>query len=129
MLKESTHCSCACRGKQGAGLIVLLCLLVGAGCAAGPSRIDRSAWEQSRLIDLNGKFPFLWQATRFAWTDVQGIILTKEALGFGWFIVNGRGTMQILIQRSLQLCGAFLYQLKWHTNLYTISRSIMLERS
>ena len=56
MLKESTHRSRACGGKQGAGWLVLLCLLVGVGCAAGPSRIDRLAWEQSRLIDLTHSF-------------------------------------------------------------------------
>ena len=77
MLKESTHCSRACGGKQGAGWLVLLCLLVGAGCAAGPSRIDRLAWEQPRLIDLTHAFG----ADTIVWPTEQNFQLIVQQAG------------------------------------------------
>lgn len=77
MLKESTHCSRACGGKQGASWLVLLCLLVGAGCAAGPSRIDRLAWEQSRLIDLTHSFG----ADTIVWPTEQNFQLVVQQAG------------------------------------------------
>ena len=56
MLKEPTNCSWMCVGRQIFGWLVVLCVLAGAGCAAGHSRLDRLAWEQSRLIDLTHSF-------------------------------------------------------------------------
>lgn len=56
MLKEPTNCSWVCVGYQVSGWFVVLCLLSGAGCAAGHSRFDRLAWEQSQLIDLTHSF-------------------------------------------------------------------------
>ena len=43
-------------GQQLAGWCVVVCLLAGAGCAAGHARLDRLAWEQSHLIDLTHSF-------------------------------------------------------------------------
>ena len=77
MLKGSKHGSRACGGKQGAGWLVLLCLLVGAGCAAGPSQIDRLAWEQSWLIDLTHAFG----ADTIVWPTEQGFRLILQQAG------------------------------------------------
>ena len=56
MLKEPTNSSWMCVGHQLAGGLIVLCVLAGAGCAAGHSRLDRLAWEQSQLIDLTHSF-------------------------------------------------------------------------
>jgi len=43
-------------GQQLTGWLIVLCLLAAAGCAAGHSRLDRLAWQQSRFIDLTHSF-------------------------------------------------------------------------
>ena len=60
MLKEPTNGSWVGVGHQIASWLVVLCMLAGAGCAAGHSRFDRLAWEQSRLIDLTHSFGAVW---------------------------------------------------------------------
>ena len=56
MLNEPTNCSWVCVNLRVGGWLVVLCVLAGVGCAAGHSRLDRPAWEQSRLIDLTHSF-------------------------------------------------------------------------
>jgi len=63
--------------------------------------------------------------TMLAWTDVQEIILTEQALGIGWIIVKGRGGIEIQIPRSLRKCGEILYWLKRYTNLSETFQQVM----
>ena len=77
MLKEPTNGSWVCVGHQVSGWLVALCVLGGAGCAAGHSRLDRLAWEQSRLIDLTHSFgadTIVWLASE-APQDLTGKFL------------------------------------------------------
>ena len=68
------------------------------------------------------------QDAMLAWADIQEILLTEEALGFGWIIVKGRGGIEIQIPRSLQKCGTILYWLKHYTNLSETSQPVMTEK-
>jgi hypothetical protein len=68
------------------------------------------------------------QDTMLAWTDVQEIILTEQALGIGWIIVKGRGGIEIQIPRSLRRCGEILYWLKRYTNLSETFHQVMTEK-
>ena len=77
MLKEPTNCSWVCVGHQVAGWFVVLCVLAGAGCAAGPSGLDRLAWEQSRLIDLTHAFG----ADTIVWPTEQDFRLVVQQAG------------------------------------------------
>ena len=77
MLKEPTNCSWMCVGPQQVGWLVVLCVLVGAGCAAGHSRLDRPAWEQSRLIDLTHSFG----ADTIVWPTEQDFRLVLQQAG------------------------------------------------
>lgn len=63
-----------------------------------------------------------------AWTDVQEIMLTEQALGIGWIIVRGRDGIEMQIPRSLRKCGAILYWLKRYTNLSETFQSTMTEK-
>jgi kynurenine formamidase len=56
---------------------VLLCVLAGAGCAAGHSRFDRPAWEQTRLIDLTHSFG----ADTIVWPTEQDFRLVLQQAG------------------------------------------------
>ncbi len=56
MMKRPTNCSWVWVGNQIFGWLVVLCLLIGGGCAAGQSRLDRLVLGQSRLIDLTHSF-------------------------------------------------------------------------
>ena len=56
MARNPTKSLWICALDQMAGGLVVLCMLVGAGCAASQSRLDRLAWEQSRFIDLTHSF-------------------------------------------------------------------------
>ena len=56
MLKGPTNCLWVRGRNQVVGWLVVLCLLAGAGCAAGHGRLDPLALEQSRLIDLTHSF-------------------------------------------------------------------------
>lgn len=66
--------------------------------------------------------------TMLAWTDVQEIILTEQALGIGWIFVKGRGGIEIQIPRSLRKCGEILYWLKRYTNLSETFQQVMTEK-
>ena len=77
MLKEPTNCSWMCVGRQIFGWLVVLCVLAGAGCAAGHSRLDRLAWEQSRLIDLTHSFG----ADTIVWPTEQDFRLVLQQAG------------------------------------------------
>jgi len=77
MLKEPTNGSWVGVGRQIAGWLVVLCVLAGAGCAAGPSRFDRLAWEQSRLIDLTHSFG----ADTIVWPTEQDFRLVLQQAG------------------------------------------------
>ena len=59
-----------------AGLIVL-CLLAGSRCAAGHSRLERHAWERSRLIDLAHAFG----ADKIVWPTEQNFRLIVQQEG------------------------------------------------
>ena len=77
MLKEPTNSSWMCVGHQLAGGLIVLCVLAGAGCAAGHSRLDRLAWEQSRLIDLTHSFG----ADTIVWPTEQDFRLVLQQAG------------------------------------------------
>ena len=71
-------------GKKGdffsiliAGWLVVLCLLAGAGCAAGHARLDHLAWDQSRLIDLTHSFG----ADTIVWPTEQDFRLVHQQAG------------------------------------------------
>jgi kynurenine formamidase len=55
----------------------VLCVLAGAGCAADHSRLDRRAWEQSRLIDLTYSFG----ADTIVWPTEQDFRLVLQQAG------------------------------------------------
>jgi kynurenine formamidase len=55
----------------------VLCVLSGAGCAAGHSRLDRLAWEQSQLIDLTHSFG----ADTIVWPTEQDFRLILQQAG------------------------------------------------
>ena len=77
MLKSPTNCSWVCIGQQLASSLVVLCLLTSAGCVAGPSRLDRLAWEQSRFIDLTHSFG----ADTIVWPTEQDFLLVQQQAG------------------------------------------------
>ena len=77
MLKEPTNGSWVCVGHQVFGWFVMLCLLAGAGCVAGHSRLDRLAWEQSRFIDLTHSFG----ADTIVWPTEQDFRLVFQQAG------------------------------------------------
>ena len=77
MVKKPMNCSWVSGGYQVVGWLVVLCLLACAGCAAGPSRIDRLAWEQSRLIDLTHAFG----ADTIVWPTEQNFQLVVQQAG------------------------------------------------
>ena len=77
MLKEPTNCSWVCGGYHVAGWLVVLCLLADMGCAAGHSRFDQHAWEQSRLIDLTHAFG----ADTIVWPTEQDFRLVVQQAG------------------------------------------------
>ena len=77
MLKEPTNSSWVSVDHQVAGWLVVLCVLAGSGCAAGLSRFDRLAWEQSRLIDLTHSFG----ADTIVWPTEQDFRLVLQQAG------------------------------------------------
>ena len=77
MQKEPTNCSWVCVGHLVSGWLVALCLLAGAGCAAGHSRLDRLGWEQSRLIDLTHAFG----SDTIVWPTEQNFHLVVQQAG------------------------------------------------
>ena len=77
MLKEPTDCSWMCVGHRVGGWLVALCVLTGAGCVAGHSRLDPPAWEQSRLIDLTHSFG----ADTIVWPTEQDFRLILQQAG------------------------------------------------
>jgi kynurenine formamidase len=77
MLKKRTNFSWICAGPQQVGWLVVLCVLAGSGCAADPSRFDRPAWEQSRLIDLTHSFG----ADTIVWPTEQDFRLVLQQAG------------------------------------------------
>lgn len=92
MLKEPTNYSWMCVGHQVAGLLAVLCVLAGAGCAAGHSRLDRFAWEQSRLIDLTHSFG----ADTIVWPTEQDFRLVLQQAGEtpgGYYYASNRVEM------------------------------------
>jgi len=94
MMKESTNYSWMCVSHQVAGWLAVLCLLTGAGCAAGPSRLDRLAWEQSRLIDLTHAFG----ADTIVWPTEQNFQLVVQQAGEtpgGYYYASNRMEMAV----------------------------------
>ncbi|MDZ4855623.1 MAG: cyclase family protein [Nitrospirota bacterium] len=83
MLKEPMRWSWVCGGHQIIGWLIVLCLLASFGCAAGPSRLDRPDWEQSRLIDLTHAFG----ADTIVWPTEQEFRLVLQQAGAmpGWY--------------------------------------------
>lgn len=77
MLKESTNSLWMCVVQQLAGGLIVLGVLAGVGCAAGHSRLDRLAWEQSRLIDLTHSFG----ADTIVWPTEQDFRLVLQQAG------------------------------------------------
>lgn len=55
----------------------VLCMLAGVGCAAGHSRLNRLAWEQSRFIDLTHSFG----ADTIVWPTEQDFRLVLQQAG------------------------------------------------
>ena len=92
MMKESMNYSWMCVSHQVAGWLAVLCLLTGAGCAAGPSGLDRLAWEQSRLIDLTHAFG----ADTIVWPTEQNFQLVVQQAGEtpgGYYYASNRMEM------------------------------------
>lgn len=92
MMKESTNYSWMCVSHQVAGWLAVLCLLTGAGCAAGPSGLDRLAWVQSRLIDLTHAFG----ADTIVWPTEQNFQLVVQQAGEtpgGYYYASNRMEM------------------------------------
>ena len=78
--------------KEIAGALIALCLLSGAGCAAGHSRHDRLAWEQARLIDLTHSF----EAGTIVWPTEQDFRLVLQQAGEtqgGYYYASNRMEM------------------------------------
>jgi kynurenine formamidase len=89
MLKEPTNSSWMCVGHQLAGGLIVLCVLVGAGCAAGHSRLDRLAWEQSQLIDLTHSFgadTIVWPTEQ----DFRLVLLQAGETPGGYYYASNR---------------------------------------
>jgi kynurenine formamidase len=89
MLKEPTNSSWMCVGHQLAGGLIVLCVLAGAGCAAGHSRLDRLAWEQSQLIDLTHSFgadTIVWPTEQ----DFRLILLQAGETPGGYYYASNR---------------------------------------
>ena len=77
MLKGPTSYSWVCGGYQIIGWLVVLCLLASSGCAVAHSRLDRHAWERSRLIDLTHAFG----ADTIVWPTEQNFRLIVQQEG------------------------------------------------
>ena len=77
MSEEPTNSSWVRAMQQLAGWLIVLCLLVAVGCAAGHPRLDRLAWEQSRLIDLTHSFG----ADTIVWPTEQDFRLVLQQAG------------------------------------------------
>jgi hypothetical protein len=103
MLKEPTNGSWVGVGHQMASWLVVSCMLAGAGCAAGHSRFDRLAWEQSRLIDLTHSFG----ADTIVWPTEQDFLLVLQQAGEtpgGYYYtsnrLHGKGNRYCRLQAS-----------------------------
>ena len=77
MLMKRTNCSWMCVSLRVGGWLVMLCVLAGAGCVAGHSRLDPPGWEQSRLIDLTHSFG----ADTIVWPTEQDFRLILQQAG------------------------------------------------
>ena len=77
MVKKPTMSSRIALPHQICAWLVALCLLAGVGCAAGHSRFDRHAWEQSRLIDLTRAFG----SDTIVWPTEQNFHLVVQQAG------------------------------------------------
>ena len=77
MVKKPTISSRLSVPHQIFSRFAVLCILAGAGCAAGHSRLDRLAWEQSRFIDLTHSFG----ADTIVWPTEQDFRLVLQQAG------------------------------------------------
>src|SRR6185295_14764028 len=77
MLKKPTSGVLEPMRQQLVGWVIVIYVLTGAGCAAGHSRHDRLAWEQSRLIDLTHSFG----ADTIVWPTEQNFRLVFQQAG------------------------------------------------
>jgi kynurenine formamidase len=77
MMKKPTISSRLSVPHQIFAWLAVLCMLAGAGCAAGHSRLDRLAWEQSRFIDLTHSFG----ADTIVWPTEQDFRLVLQQAG------------------------------------------------
>jgi kynurenine formamidase len=77
MVKKPTISSRLSVPHQIFSWFAVLCILAGAGCAAGHSRLDRLAWEQSRFIDLTHSFG----ADTIVWPTEQDFRLVLQQAG------------------------------------------------
>jgi len=77
LVLASPNSSWICVLQQLTGGLIVLYVLAGAGCAAGHSRFDRLAWEQSRLIDLTHSF----EADTIVWPTEQDFRLVLQQAG------------------------------------------------
>jgi kynurenine formamidase len=66
-----------CAGRQLVGWLIVLCLLAGAGCAAGHARLDHLALDQSRFVDLTHSFG----ADTIVWPTEQDFRLVPQQAG------------------------------------------------
>jgi kynurenine formamidase len=77
MVKKPTNYSWVCAGHLIFSWLVVLCMLAGVGCAASHPRLDRLAWEQSRLIDLTHAFG----SDTIVWPTEQNFRLVVQQAG------------------------------------------------
>ena len=89
MVKKPTNSSWMCACHQLAGGLVVLGLLASEGCIAGHPRLDRLAWEQSRLIDLTHSFG----ADTIVWPTEHDFRLVVQQAGettVGYYYASNR---------------------------------------
>ena len=77
MLKQFMNSSWAGGGQRLLGSLAVVCLLAGTGCTTEKLRLDRLAWEQSRLIDLTHPFA----ADTIVWPTEQDFRLVLQQAG------------------------------------------------
>ena len=92
MVKESTKHSWISTLQRMANGLFILCVLAGAGCAAGPARLDPLALEHLRLVDLTHSFG----ADTIVWPTEQDFRLVIQQAGetpAGYYYASNRVEM------------------------------------